>query len=90
MSRAVVISAVRTPVGRYGGALAGVEAGRGGEGRADLGREVGDGQGLGGSFDEDEVAGGADAEADPAGRLEVAAGGAGGRGGDQQGGAVPE
>src|SRR4029077_7640358 len=73
------------------GELARFEAGLGGERVAGPGRDVGGGlRRVHRSLDHDQVAGGADAEAGPAGGLQVPAGHAGGGGGYQQGGAVPE
>src|SRR5919198_4970976 len=70
--------------------LARVEAGFGGEGVADLLWDLGSRQCVHSSLDQDQIAGWADAEADLAGGLQIAAGWTGGRCGDQQGAAIPE
>src|SRR5262249_38755011 len=73
------------------GELARVEARLGGEGVAGLGGDVGGGlRRVHRALDENQIAGGADAEAGPAGGLEVAAGHTGSGGGYQHGGAAPE
>src|SRR2546423_10744767 len=70
------------PEVQVAGRLAGVEAGLGGERVADLGRDLGGWRHLiQDAFDEDDVAGRADADPDLAVGLEVPAGRAGGRGG---------
>jgi O-acetylserine/cysteine efflux transporter len=73
------------------GQLARVEAGLGGERVACLGGDLG-GRGfrLHGPLDQHQVTRGADAQPHPARGPQVAAGRAGGRGGDQHGGAVPQ
>jgi drug/metabolite transporter (DMT)-like permease len=73
------------------GQLARVEAGLGGEGVACLGGDLG-GRGfrLHGPLDQHQVTGGADAQPHPARGPQVAAGRAGGRGGYQHPGAVPQ
>jgi hypothetical protein len=73
-----------------GGELARVEAGLGGEGVAEFGGDVGSIQWLRRADDEDDIAGRAEADAHLASGLQVAAGRAGRRGGDQQRLAVPE